>query len=254
MPARAPNFRQLHDESELLLEKLEMLAPAQRQAFDEKFLMSWIFHDFALEGTVLHVSEIKAAIDPEIISNAHLIPSYNYIEALREGIDFVMDARGKRVTLNLDWLKRLHQLLLPADKKDQIQYRKDNLIHRPYFHELAPPDKISYRMRKLTDWFRTQECKEAHPIELACAVHKEIIRILPWSDISGRVARLAMNHILVNESFWPALIHHADRQKYYDALQRDHDELRDLVVASMEAGMKASNRLYQSIVDQMRPF
>ena len=123
-----------------------------------------------------------------------------------------------------------------------------------YFHDLSPADKISYRMRKLTDWFRTQECKDAHPIELACVVHKEIIRILPWSDISGRVARLAMNHILVNESFWPALIHHVDRQRYYDALQRDHDELRDLVVPAMELGMKASNRLYQSIVDQMRPF
>jgi Fic family protein len=254
MPTRSPNFRQLHEASELLLEKLEMLSPAQRAAFDEKFLISWIFHDFALEGTVLSVAEIKAAIDPEIISNPHLIPAYNYISSLRDGIDHVMESRGKRLTLNLDWLKRVHYVLLPEDKKDQIQYRKDNLIHRPYFHDLASPDKISYRMRKLTDWFRTQECKDAHPIELACAVHKEIIRILPWSDISGRVARLAMNHILVNESFWPALIHHVDRQRYYDALQRDHDELRDLVVHGMEEGMKASNRLYQSIVDQMRPF
>ena len=53
MPTRSPNFRQLYEASELLLEKLEMLSPAQRQAFDEKFLISWIFHDFALEGTVL---------------------------------------------------------------------------------------------------------------------------------------------------------------------------------------------------------
>ena len=152
MAPRTRNFRQLHEASELLLEKLGMLGPRQRAAFDEKFRMSWIFHDFALEGTVLSVAEIKAAIDPEIISTPALIPAYNHIASLYEGIDYILQSRSKRLTLNLDWLKRVHQILLPADKKDQVQYRKDNPIHRMYFHELAQADKISYRMRKLTDW------------------------------------------------------------------------------------------------------
>ena len=199
MPPRARNYRQLHESSELLWEKLGMLSPEQRARFDERFLMSWTYHDFALEGTVLHVAEIKAAIDDEIISAPSLIPAYNHIMSVRDGIRYVLDSRGKRLTLNLDWLKKLHQVLLPADKKDQVQYRKDNPIHRMYFHDLAPADKISYRMRKLTDWFRTDECKRAHPIELAVEVHREVIRIFPWPEISGRVARLAMNHILVNE-------------------------------------------------------
>jgi Fic family protein len=242
----------LHEESELLHEKLGMLAPAQRAEFDEKLMMSWIFHDFALEGTVLSVAEIKAAIDDEIISNAQLIPAYNFIRSLRDSINYVMHSRGKRLTLNLDWLKKCHQMLLPEDRKDQIQYRKDNLIHRPYFHELAAPDKISYRMRKLTDWFRTEDCKRAHPIELACEVHREIIRILPWPDISGRVARIAMNSILVNEDYWPAVIHHVDRQQYYDTLQRDNDELQRLAAHSIHAGLISSNRLYQAIVDASR--
>ncbi|PRP97457.1 Fic/DOC family protein [Enhygromyxa salina] len=254
MAPRTRNFRQLHEASELLLEKLGMLGPKQRAAFDERFRMSWIFHDFALEGTVLSVAEIKAAIDPEIISTPSLIPAYNHIASLYEGIDYILQSRGKRLTLNLDWLKRLHQILLPADKKDQVQYRKDNPIHRMYFHDLAQADKISYRMRKLTDWFRTEECKRAHPIELACEVHREIIRILPWPEISGRVARLAMNHILINESYWPAIVHHVDRHRYYDTLQRDQDELLELVVDSIREGMVASNKLYQGIVDSSRGF
>jgi hypothetical protein len=63
MQPRKRNFRQLQEASELLLEKLDMLSPAQRAAFDERFIISWIFHDFALEGTVLSIAEIKAAID-----------------------------------------------------------------------------------------------------------------------------------------------------------------------------------------------
>lgn len=231
-----------------------MLSPAQRTSFEERFTMSWIYHDFALEGTVLHVSEIKASIDDEIISAPSLIPPYNHIIAMRDGIMHVLESRGKRLMLNLDWLKKLHQILLPADKRDQVQYRKDNPIHRMYFHDLAPADKISYRMRKLTDWFRTDECKRAHPIELAVEVHREVIRIFPWPEISGRVARLAMNNILVNEGYWPATIHAIDRQRYYDVLRLDQDQLLDLVVDSVESGILSSSRLYQAIVDATRGY
>ena len=246
------NYRQLQESSELLWEKLGMLSPTQRKLFDERLLMSWIFHDFALEGTVLTVAEIKAAIDPEIISAPSLIPAYNHIRSLRDGIEVLTESRGRRLTLNLDWLKKLHGVLLPEDRKDQVQYRKDNPIHRMYFHDLAPADKISYQMRKLTDWFRTEECRKAHPIALACHVHRSVIRIFPWPDISGRVARMAMNHILVNENYWPALLHHVDRQRYYEALRQDQDELLELAVAAVEEGVRAANRLYQGIVDETR--
>ncbi len=254
MPSPTRNYRQLQESSELLWEKLEMLSPTQRQIFEERLLMSWVFHDFALEGTVLQIAEIKAATDDEIISSASLIPAYNHIISVRDGINYVLESRGKRLTLNLDWLKKLHQIVLPGDKKDQVQYRKDNPIHRMYFHDLAPADKISYRMRKLTDWFRTDECKRAHPIELAVEVHREVIRIFPWPEISGRVARLAMNHILVNEGYWPSTIHAIDRQRYYDVLRLDQDQLLELVIESMEQSIGSSNKLYQSIVDAMRAY
>ncbi len=229
-----------------------MLAPNQRAAFDEKLLMSWIFHDFALEGAVLQVAEIKAAVDDEIISSPALIPAYNHIISLRDGVGMLLEAPTEPIVYSLEWLKKVHHVLLPHDKKDQTQYRKDNPIHRLYFHDLAPADKISYRMRKLTDWFRTDECQRTHPIELAVEIHKEVIRVFPWPEISGRVARLAMNHVLISNRLWPALIHHVDRQRYYEALRHDQDELLDLVVQAVEQGVGSSNRLYQMIVDTVR--
>ena len=245
----------LHDDSDLLWEKLQMLSPSQQQMFHEQLMMSWVFHDFALEGTVLSIAEIKAAIDDEIISSPSLIPSYQHIIALRDGIRRIVEARDKkRFTLNLDWLKKLHQILLPQDRKDQTQYRKDNPIHRLYFHDLAPADKISYQMRKLTDWFRTDECRDASPIEIGCKVHRDVIRIFPWPDISGRVARLAMNHVLINNGFWPALIHHVDRQRYYEALKSDQNELEVLVAGGVRDGLKASDKLYQGIVASTRRY
>ena len=253
MPARTRNYRQIHEASELLWEKLGMLSPTQRKVFDERFMMSWIYHDFALEGTVLSVAEIKAAVDDEIISSSNLIPAYDEIIAMRDGIQWCLDSRGdKPEQLSLEWLKRIHFLLLPTGKKDQVQYRKDNPIHRMYFHDLAQADKISYRMRKLTDFFRTDECRKAHPIELAVEIHRELIRIFPWPDISGRVARLAMNALLVAEEYWPAIVHAIDRHSYYDVLRLDQDQLLNLAVDGIEEGIRSSNKLYQSIVDSTR--
>ncbi len=42
--------------------------------FHTKLVISWIFHDSALEGAVLSYSEIKAATDRNIISDVSLIP------------------------------------------------------------------------------------------------------------------------------------------------------------------------------------
>lgn len=248
MPSRTRNFRQLQENSELLTEKVSGLDAARHGVFMERFMISWVFHDFALEGVILTIAEIKSSIDDEIISSPSLINKYNEIISLRDGINYIWSNRSQPVPLTLDWLKRLHQILLPSDKKDQIQYRKDALIHRPYFHDLAAPDKISYRMRKLTEWME-KEGARAHPIELACEIHRELIRILPWTGISGRVARLAMNHILLAEGYWPAIIHHVERQRYYDTLQRDQDELMELCVETMQNGVTASNRLFQSTFD-----
>ena len=41
------------------------------------------------------------------------------------------------------------RILTPDEKAKGNPYRKDNPLHRAYFHEIAPPDKIAVRMKKL---------------------------------------------------------------------------------------------------------
>ena len=47
-------------------------------------------------------------------------------------------------------------------------------------------------------------------------------------------------------------IHAIDRQRYYDVLRLDQDQLLELVLESIELGMASSNKLYQGIVDASR--
>lgn len=58
-----------------------------------------------------------------------------------------------------------------------------------------------------------------HPMELASKVHYELVRIHPFTDGNGRVARLVMNLILMRNKFPPTVIKFSAREKYYSTLE-----------------------------------
>jgi Fic family protein len=221
--------------------------------FNERLDFSWIYHDNALEGVVLSYHELKAAIDKNIISDVTLIPAYTDIKNHKITIDFVRDCvLRKKTSFGMDFLKKVFQLLDADDTLDRsakvsrsnpFQYRKDNPLHRLYFHEIAPPDKIAYRVRKLTEWLASEEARKTHPIKRAAKAHFRLISIYPWPKHSGKVARLLMNAILVKEGYLPAIIHAIERQRYYEVLRAPHSGLTTLVIESLHGTINAAHRL-----------
>lgn len=52
-------------------------------------------------------------------------------------------------------------------------------------------------MSDLVDWYNEEERKgELSPVELAALFHYRYIRIHPFEDGNGRIARLMVNYIL----------------------------------------------------------
>jgi Fic family protein len=212
-------------------------------AFDSALDLSWIYHDNALEGVVLHYHELKAAVDPRIISDSSLIPMYDEICAHKKAIDLVRDlAAKKKPGFDLNTIKVIHQAVTVDDDGKQYHYRKENPLHRLYFHEIAPPEKISYKLRKLADWAASPEFRKVHPIQRATLAHFKLIQIYPWLKNSGKVSRLLMNMLLYREGYLPAVIHAVERQRYYEVLRQDVNELSRLVVESLMNGIESATR------------
>src|SRR5512138_3741500 len=183
--------------------------------FVDKLDLSWIFHDNGLEGVVVSYSELKAAIDRKIISDVTLIPMYEEIKAHKSAITEVrLMADRRRLPITLETLKRIYLLCTPEAAAKGAPYRKDNPLHRTYYHEIAPPEKISYRMRKLVEWLDTDEARRTHPVHLAAKAHYRLLAIYPWPRNNGRVARLLQNLVLVRGGYLPAVIHATERQRY----------------------------------------
>lgn len=212
--------------------------------FREKLLISWVYHDNALEGIVLTFHELKCAIDQEIVSDVSLIPTYDEIRAHKAAIELVYELAGKkRSPLSLETIKRVYAALTPSvgDVK-LVRYRKETPLHRLYFHEIAPPEKISYRMRRLVEWMGSPQAKNMNPIKLAAKLHYRLMHIYPFPKSSGKLARLVMNLVLLRHGYQPAIIHATDRQRYYDSLRTQHSGLTRLICESLlnsvEGGIK----------------
>jgi hypothetical protein len=76
-------------------------------------------------------------------------------------------------------------------------------------------------MGELIDWYRLeQERGQIHPVELAARFHYDFVRIHPFDDGNGRIARLLMNHVLLWNDLPPVIIKSEDKRNYLNALHQ----------------------------------
>jgi Fic family protein len=217
--------------------------------YRDRLDVSWIFHDNALEGVVLSYSELKAAIDQRIISDVTLIPMYEEVRNHKTAVDFVREASvaKKPPAVDLELIRKLYAILTPEEAAKGYPFRKENPLHRLYYHEIATPEKITYKMRKLGDWMESDECAELHPITRATKVHFRLLNIYPWTKNSGKVARLLMNFILIRHGYLPAVIHSIERQRYYEVLRFENEGLLNLVVESLENSIETTAKFLDEL-------
>jgi Fic family protein len=218
--------------------------PAVLDEFKKKLLISLIYHDAALEGDVLSYSEIKAATDTNIISDGSLIPSYEAIQGFHSACQHAFDMVAKAKPMRIDTVRDLQQILDPTSLPGV--YRKENPLHRLYYHEICSPEKIPLRMRKYGEWLESPECNELHPIVRAAESHFQLMAIFPWANHSGRLARIIANIHLELADYPVAIIHSIDRQRYYEALRSgDNQPLLGVYLEAVETTATSALRVFE---------
>jgi Fic family protein len=238
----------VEEKVEHLQRLLKDAAEDQTRLFWERFDMSWIYHDSALEGIVYTAPELLAAVDTGVVSDTSLIPTYDEIRQHKAAIDLVRDlGEKKRAPIDLELLKKIYLELAPeeAEQKGKNIYRKDMPVHRVYFHDIAPPDKIAPAMIALIKWMREEKKTKTHPLRLAAKAHHTMLHISPYPKHSGKVARLLMNLILMRHGYPPAVIHATERQRYYDALKSSPNAVATLVHEALVTSVESAVRFFE---------
>ncbi len=219
--------------------------------FQQRFDMSWIYHDSALEGVVYGFPDLNAALDAKVVSDSSLLPAYDEIRQHKAAIDLVRElGEKKRLPLDLDAVRKIYGALAPDEveqSKGKVQYRKDMPVHRVYFHDIAAVDKIAPGMIALFKWIEEEKKAKTHPVRLAAKAHHKILSISPFPKHSGKVARLFMNLMLLRQGYPPAVIHATERQRYYEALKSNPNAVATLVHEALVSSVESSIRHFEDL-------
>ncbi len=258
-PPPPPPPERIDERYALILERLEKAGGEFQKEYRESFEMSWIYHDSALEGVVYTYPELKLAMDPSspVVEDASLQPAVTEIRRHKQAIDYAYElADKKRVPLTVDAVKKLYLILRPEDGDlKNVKYRKDIPQHRLYFHEYAQPDKIAIKVRQVIDWINGPEPKKLkNPLRIAVRAHFDLLRVFPFSNDSGKVARLLMNVLLMRSGYPPAIIHAAERQRYYETLKGALPTLINMCQEAIQNGMLSIEKRLEEHETKLRPF
>lgn len=240
------------ERAEKLKAELDSLRPLDAEAegrIMQKFRLDWNYHSNNLEGNSLTYGETKALILFGITAQGKPLKDHFEITGHNEAISWVLDLVKGEVELTEVFIRELHTLLLkesswkdaitpegnPTRRKIEVGKYKTHPNHvitvtgeTFYF---ATPEETPAKMRELIEWFRSERAKpDVNPIILAALFHYRFIRIHPFDDGNGRVARILMNFILMQFGYPPVIIKTEDNENYYAVLRlADADQLEPFI-------------------------
>ncbi|MBS2033206.1 MAG: Fic family protein [Deltaproteobacteria bacterium] len=219
--------------------------------FDRLYELGWIHHDNALEGIVLSAPEMQAALHPAMLAPSDTSTTILYTEVRnhKAAIDFIRaEAQNKKSAINMTLVKRLYEILGTGfEGRDKANFRKDMPLHRTYFHDIAQPAKIQPMLEKVLEMTTTAEFKEGHPIKQASRLHHGFMQVFPFTDNSGKVARLLSNLILIRAGMLPAIIHAIDRQRYYESLKQPATSLMAIYIEAVDNSLENAQKYFESV-------
>jgi Fic family protein len=248
-------YLDLDDRTQDLNERLRE-EPEIAKDFLSKYELSWVYHEGALEGVVYTVQELAVALgDQSPVADATVVGVLQEIRNQRTAIQLVRaEAAAKKPRVNITLVKRLHETLhrgLPL--KNASDFRREVPLHRTYFHEIAPPPKIPTLLAKVLDVADTADFRKSHPVLQASRIQHGFMQVFPYTEGSGKVARLLANLYLIRGGYLPCIIHSVDRNRYYDAFRHPEPALRDVMVEAMENALDhAEKHLAESVATRTK--
>src|SRR3989344_3541199 len=179
----------------------------------DRFTVNFTYESNALEGNSLTLKDVTLVLqEKKVIEGKDLKEIYETVNT-REAFGLIF--RNKLKINNEDILK-LHKIIV-NNTGVAFGYKKlpNFLIGRNV--KTVMPEKVNEEMSKLIKWYN--ENKNLHPLLKAALFHGRFERIHPFDDGNGRVGRLIMNIILLNNGYAPLIIRKSHKTAYFSALE-----------------------------------
>jgi Fic family protein len=196
-------------------------------------------------------------------------PLKDYIEMKihNDTISWMFEIASLGFVLSEDFIKQIHESILLEPYEIQSFTKKGKPVLKMvelgkykqtpnYFFgqngkilDFATPEETPEKMRELLDWFSEESRKpDRNPISLATEFHYKFVKIQPFDDANGRIAKFLTNLILMQFGYPPIVIKRSEKNTYHFALQEaDKGKIETLldfiarnVISSLELYLKGA--------------
>lgn len=163
------------------------------------------------------------------------------------------------LSLNLDLIKKIHLLLTDGTYDENLLAQGERPGHfKSSFSILDPddagaaPEDVETELAELLDEIKDIDNKNA--LTAAAYFLANFESIHPFSDGTGRAARLLMNYILVQHEHPPIIIREDNRKTYLDALKAwsERGDIEPMKQLLRDQGIRSWVRLDADAVRSMR--
>ncbi len=237
-------------------QSLQPLSERQQHKLSMKFSIDYNYNSNHIEGNTLTYGQTELLLLFGKVSGEGNLKDFVDMKASEVSVRMMtVEAANRETPLTQNFIRTLHQTLLREDytvyrtlpngvetsyviHAGQYKTRPNSVITRYGDRfEYASPEETPALMHDLVDWYNEEERKgELSPVELAALFHYRYIRIHPFEDGNGRIARLMVNYILSRHG-WPMIVVRSrKKQEYLEALHQS-----DMIVGNVPSdGSKAS--------------
>ncbi|MCD8291890.1 MAG: Fic family protein [Prevotella sp.] len=217
---------------------MQPLDEQTRYKLRQRFTIDFNYNSNHIEGNTLTYGQTELLLlFGKVIGDAEM-KDYEEMKASNVGLKMMeVEAMLQDKPLTQNFIRQLHKTLL---REDYTVYRKlpngeytSYVIHAGQYKtrpnsvithtgerfEYASPEETPALMTDLVDWYNQAE-KEGKmtPVELAALFHYRYIRIHPFEDGNGRIARLIVNYILSRHNYPMIVVRSRKKSAYIDAL------------------------------------
>ena len=243
---------------------LQPLSERDREMLGRRFAVDFNYNSNHIEGNTLTYGQTEILLFFGKVVGEAEIKDVQEMTASNVGLRMITEeAVRKEVPLTQNFIRTLHKTLLREDytvyrnlpggqvtsyviHAGQYKTRPNSVITRYGDRfDYASPEETPALMTDLVDWYNTAEqCGKFTPVELAAIFHYRYIRIHPFEDGNGRIARLMSNYILARHGYPMIVVRSRKKNEYLEALHKT-----DLTVGNTPSlGAHASKRSIQQFL------
>lgn len=204
------------------------LTPGVLHKIRKYFRIKNIYHSNAIEGNKLGLGETRQVVEMGMTLTGKSLKDQAEAKNLGQATDYLEDLVSNPANPIMERdIREIHYLVLKGIDDDNAgKYRTVPVeISGSKFHPPGP-ESIAAEMQEVGSWLAEATVPgkkfpfaSAGGILVGAVAHTWFVRVHPFIDGNGRVARLLMNLVLMRFGIPIAIISRDDRLRYYDALE-----------------------------------